>query len=113
MEFRELGREDSAAIIPLANKLHPNMDAALFSSYLGEMFDLPTYHCLGLWQDGRLVAMCNGWITVRFYCGTQLEVDNVVVEPGMRSQGIGKYFFSCIHNWAIQYGCKTKKNLRS
>lgn len=107
MEFRELSRDESAVIVPLANKLHPGMDAALFSSYLAEMFDLPTYRCLGLWQDGRLVAMCNGWITVRFYCGKQLEVDNVVVEPGLRSQGIGKYFFNCIHDWAIQQGCKT------
>jgi len=107
MEFRELTRNDSAAIIPLANQLHPGIDAAILSGYLAEMFDLPAYHCFGLWQDGRLVAMSNGWLTVRFYSGKQLEVDNVVVEPELRSQGIGKYFFSCIHHWAIQHGCHT------
>jgi GNAT superfamily N-acetyltransferase len=107
VEFRELNRDDSAAIIPLANKLHPALDASIISNYLAEMFDLPTYHCFGLWKDGKLVAMSNGWITVRFYSGKQLEVDNVIVDPELRSQGIGKYFFCCIHQWGIQNGCKT------
>ena len=107
MEFRELTRDDSAAIVPLANRLHPAIDAVIIGGYLAAMFDLPTYHCFGLWKDGRLVAMSNGWITVRFYSGKQLEVDNVIVDPELRSQGVGKYFFSCIHQWAIENGCKT------
>ena len=54
MEFRELSREDSAAIVPLANKLHPGMDPDLIRGYLAEMFDLPNYHCLGLWQESAI-----------------------------------------------------------
>jgi GNAT superfamily N-acetyltransferase len=107
MEFRELTRNDSAAIIPLANKLHPAIDAVLLSGCLDEMFDLPTYRCFGLWHDGKLIAMSNGWVTVRFNTGKQLELDNVIVDPGLRSKGIGKYFFSCLHNWASQQGCNT------
>jgi len=107
LEFRELTRADSAAIVPLANKLRPSMSPAEASAYLAEMFALPTYHCFGLWQDGRLVAMSNGWITVRFYSGKQLEVDNVIVDPDLRSQGVGKYFFAHIQEWALQHDCKT------
>ena len=107
LEFRELTRNDSNAIVPLANKLHPSMDPEKVRAYLAEMFSFPTYHCLGLWQDGKLVAMSNGWITVRFYSGKQLEVDNVIVDPDLRSKGVGKYFFSCIQDWAIKHDCKT------
>lgn len=106
-EFRELDRRDSEIIIPLANKLHPTMDAAVFGAYLAEMFDLPAYHCFGLFQDGRLVAFTNGWITVRFYSGKQLEVDNVIVDQDQRSKGVGKYFFARIQEWATEHGCKT------
>jgi GNAT superfamily N-acetyltransferase len=94
-------------IVPLANELRPDMDASLLGRYLSEMFDFPTYRCLGLRKEGKLVAMTNGWITVRFYSGKQLEVDNVIVDREFRSQGIGKYFFSCINRWAIQQGCRT------
>jgi hypothetical protein len=71
------------------------------------MFKLETYHCFGLWQKGKLVAMSNGWITVRFYSGKQLEVDNVIVDADLRSKGVGKYFFACINRWAIDNGCQT------
>ena len=107
LEFRELTPNDSAAIVPLANKLRPSMSSAEASAYLAEMFALPTYHCFGVWQEGKLVAMSNGWITVRFYSGKQLEVDNVIVDPDLRSQGVGKYFFAHIQEWALQHDCKT------
>jgi GNAT superfamily N-acetyltransferase len=107
MEFRELSRDDTAAIIPLANQLHPTIDAEIIGGYLAEMFNLPTYHCFGLWDEEKLVAMSNGWITVRFYSGKQLEVDNVIVDPELRSTGIGKYFFRCIHNWGVEHDCNT------
>lgn len=107
LEFRELTPKDSNAIVPLANKLHPTMDPEKVRGYLAEMFNLPAYHCFGLWKNGKLVAMSNGWITVRFYSGKQLEVDNVIVDPDIRSQGIGKYFFAHIQDWAIKNECKT------
>jgi len=87
--------------------LHPSTDAGKIRAYLAEMFKFPTYHCFGLWQDDKLVAMSNGWITVRFYSGKQLEVDNVIVDPGLRSKGVGKLFFARIQEWANQHDCKT------
>ena len=81
MEFGELTINDSAIIIPLAHKLRPAADSSQLSGYLAEMFDLPTFHCFGLWQEGKLIALSFGWITVRFYSGKQLEVDNVIVDP--------------------------------
>src|SRR5580698_6941059 len=107
LEFRELTIRDSNTIVPLANKLHPATAPEIISAYLAEMFRLPTYHCFGLWQNKKLIAVSNGWITVRFYSGKQLEVDNVIVDPDLRSQGVGKRFFSFIEQWAVQHQCKT------
>ena len=106
-KFQELTAGDSDAIVPLANKMRPDIDAETMRDYLAEMFKFPTYHCFGLWQNGKLVATSNGWITVRFYSGKQLEVDNVIVDPDLRSQGVGKYFFTHIQDWALQNDCKT------
>jgi GNAT superfamily N-acetyltransferase len=106
MEFGELTINDSAIIIPLAHKLRPAADSSQLSGYLAEMFDLPTFHCFGLWQEGKLIALSFGWITVRFYSGKQLEVDNVIVDPDIRSQGIGKCFFSYIQKWAVSHQCQ-------
>ena len=106
-EFREMNPGDSNAIVPLANKLHPAIDPEKIRAYLAEMFNLHTYHCFGLWQHGKLIAVSNGWITVRFYSGKQLEVDNVIVDPDIRSQGVGKYFFVCIQDWALRHSCNT------
>ena len=107
LEFQVMTAADSDAIVPLANKLHPHLDAESIRASLAEMFTYPTYYCFGLWQDGKLIAMSNGWITVRIYSGKQLEVDNVIVDPDLRSKGVGKYFFACIQDWAVQHQCKT------
>ena len=107
MEFEELTIKDSAAILPLAHKLRPAADPAQLSEYLTEMFELPTFHCFGLRENGKLVAVSFGWITIRFYSGKQLEVDNVIVDPDLRSQGVGKTFFGFIQEWAVRYGCHT------
>ena len=107
LEFRELTIRDSNTIVPLANKLHPATAPEIIRDYLADMFSFPTYHCFGLWQNGKLVAVSNGWITVRFYSGKQLEVDNVIVDPDLRSKGVGKYFFACIQDWAVKHECNT------
>jgi GNAT superfamily N-acetyltransferase len=107
MEFEELTMGDSAVIVPLAHKLRPAADPAQLREYLTEMFSFPTFHCFGLRQEGTLVAVSFGWITVRFYSGKQLEVDNVIVDPDLRSQGVGKLFFSFIQDWAVRHECKT------
>ena len=107
LKFQELTPADSDAIVPLANKMRPDITAETMRVYLAEMFKFPTYHCFGLWQKGKLIAVSNGWITIRFYSGKQLEVDNVIVDPEIRSKGIGKHFFACIQAWARQNECNT------
>jgi GNAT superfamily N-acetyltransferase len=106
-QFRVMTAADLDIVAPLANKLHPHLDLANVRASMAEMFQFPTYHCFCLFQAGHPVALSNGWITVRIYSGKQLEVDNVIVDPDLRSQGLGKLFFAHIQDWAIQNDCKT------
>ena len=48
--------------IPLAHKLRPAEDAAQLGGYLAEMFGFPTFHCFGLRQNGKLIAVSFGRI---------------------------------------------------
>jgi len=107
LEFRVMTAASLDLIAPLANKLHPHLALATVRASMAEMFQFPTYYCFCVFQAGRPIALSNGWITVRIYSGKQLEVDNVIVDPDLRSQGVGKFFFVHIQDWAVQNDCKT------
>jgi len=107
LEFRVMTAADLDTVAPLANKLHPHLELAAVRASMQEMFQFPTYYCFCLFQAGRPIALSNGWITVRIYSGKQLEVDNVIVDPDLRSQGVGKFFFAHIQDWAHRNGCHT------
>lgn len=64
------------------------------------MFTFPNYHCFELKEDNKLVAISSVCITIRFYSGKQLEVDNVVVDANHKSGGLGKILFENIEEWA-------------
>ena len=71
------------------------------------MFSFDHYHCFGIFKDNNLVGLSSGWVTVRFYCGKQLEVDNLMIEPELQSKGYGKILMEYLENWAKDNGCLT------
>jgi len=105
--FKELNKADIAEIAALGLLLNPAYSKNELWAYLEEMFSFNSYRCFGLFLNEELIAMSSGWITVRFYCGRQLEVDNVVVKPELQSQGIGATFFTFIEDWAKENNCRS------
>ncbi len=105
--MRILSLNDANEIIPFAQKLNPAKTSEELLGFLTEMFSFGNYHCFGLYAGDVLAGITSGWVTVRFYSGKQLEVDNVIVDPGIRSKGLGKTFLGLIEEWAIANGCKT------
>lgn len=91
----------------LGQQLNPKLTLAQLEDYLREMFQFSAYRCFGLFQHQKLVGVSSGWITVRFYSGKQLEIDNVVIDQTLQSQGLGSYFLDWIENWARANHCKT------
>ncbi len=77
------------------------MDIREIDNNLTAMAGMPNYTCFALFDDKELVGVASGWTTVRVYCGKQIELDNVVIDQKMQSQGLGKYFIKCIKQWTV------------
>ena len=72
-----------------------------------EMFKIENYRCFGIYENEKLLGVSSGWITVRLYSGKQLEVDNVIINPAIQSNGIGAKFIKLIEDWAKEKDCMT------
>lgn len=107
LTFKELSKEDISEIALLGQSLSQAYSTEMLSAFLNEMFSYNSYHCFGLFEADQLIAISSGWLTVRFYCGKQLEVDNVLVRPDLQSQGIGARFFEFIEDWAREHHCRS------
>ncbi|SHJ04357.1 hypothetical protein SAMN04488096_107102 [Mesonia phycicola] len=107
LEFCVLNSSDISKIVPLGHQLNPKLSKIEIEDYLKQMFQFSTYHCFGLKKQGKLVGLSSGWITIRFYSGKQLEVDNVIIDQDIQSKGYGKYFFEKIEEWAIKNECNS------
>lgn len=94
-------------IAVLGNQLNPKISVEEIKAFQEGMFQLDTYQCFGLFLENQLIGMCSGWITIRYYSGKQLEVDNVIIDNTIQSKGYGKIFFEFIEEWAKQNNCKT------
>ena len=105
--LKELSKQEIKEILVLAKKLNPEKTDEALSQYILDMFEFKNYTCFGLLQNNLLIGISSGWTTVRFYSGKQLELDNVIIDPEIRSNGLGKVFFSLIENWAKDKSYKT------
>jgi len=106
-QFKILNQHQIPEIASLGVYLNPKFSEDQLQIYLKQMFQLPTYHCFGLYHEDKLIGISSGWITVRFYSGKQLEVDNVIIKESYQSKGLGKLFFEHIEQWAKENDCKT------
>jgi GNAT superfamily N-acetyltransferase len=104
--FRLMEPDELEDILPLMEDTHPDIPLELLEDRLAAMRD-SHYGCVGGYCDEQLVAVCGFWITTRFYCGKQLEVDNVAVDGIHRSKGIGRDMMAWVCDYARSIGCLT------
>ncbi|MTI30548.1 GNAT family N-acetyltransferase [Xanthovirga aplysinae] len=108
MKLVDLGVDDIELILPLLQQLNPNLTPEILRSRLSEMFTYSHYLCLGLLnEEGVVVGISSGWLTTRIYSGKQLELDNVIVDNKLQSNGVGGKFLELINSRAKQMGCET------
>jgi GNAT superfamily N-acetyltransferase len=105
--MKEMTVRDAAQILPFVQKLNPGKPEMELARCIEEMFRFENYYCLGLFQNEQLLGLMSGWMTVRFYCGRQLEIDNVIVDTEIRSAGLGKQFLNLVEAWAKERHCQT------
>jgi len=108
MQFKLINPIDyQVQVLNLLAQLNPDKDARKLETILIEMVKLANYTCFGLFLNDNLIGISSGWITIRIYCGKQLELDNVVIDSTIQSKGYGKYFIESISQWASKNNFKS------
>jgi GNAT superfamily N-acetyltransferase len=103
---RELKKAELPAIFPLIRQLNPTMTKAVFSKHLKDML-AGGYRAIAVFDGKKMVGLSGFWLRTRFWCGKQLDIDNVVVDAAYRSNGIGKL----MDDWMMQFAKKHKVEL--
>ncbi len=104
MTFRILKFEEYPTMLPLLQELNPKTDRKLLLERLSQM-NSDSYECLGAFDGGKLIGICGMWFCVKVYTGLQMEIDNVAVDPAMRSQKVGAKMMEWVYNYARKKGC--------
>jgi GNAT superfamily N-acetyltransferase len=107
ISFKELSKLDIEDIVLFAQKLNPTKSKEELDKCINEMFGFNNYYCFGLCQGKKIIGISSGWMTVRFYSGRQIEIDNVIIDDKIRSSGLGRKFIELIEIWAKDKSCKT------
>lgn len=85
-ELKETADWDLA--FPLIRLLNKDMTRPKYKKLLAEMLPLG-YRCIGAFEGKKLLGVTGFWTGTRFWCGRYIALDNVVVDKGLRSRGIG------------------------
>lgn len=104
---RELSLEEIPRIEPLICALNtPHMDSAGFHKHLQAML-AQGYRCAGVWNTDELIGVAGFWIFTRFWCGKQMDVDNVIIAEAYRHLGLGKKLMAWLEEKALSEGVET------
>ena len=104
--IRELHADEFPSILPLIERHNVNVPPDELRRRLDVMAP-QGYHCIAAFHEGRIVGVAGYWLGARFYCGEYMDVDNVVVDPELRSHGIGAKMMDWLESKARDLGCKT------
>jgi GNAT superfamily N-acetyltransferase len=105
LTIRELTLEELPLILPLIEKHNATVAPEELCRRLGVMIP-HGYHCIAAFIGERMVGVAGYWLGARFYCGEYMDVDNVVVDETLRSQGIGARLMDWLHAKAREKSCK-------
>jgi GNAT superfamily N-acetyltransferase len=88
--------------LEIINHLYPSMSLEVYKEYLGQM--IPHNYKQLIVLDGDKVAGITGyWKGIKLWSGPYIEIDNFVVVPEYRRQGIGKLMTDYIDLKATEY----------
>ena len=87
--------------------MYPDLTEALFQDHLASMVHRG-YSMLGVVKEQvpGYVGVAGYWIGYRLYCGKYIQVDNLVILPEHRGQGVGKLIMDEIKVIGHEEQCK-------
>ncbi len=101
--------EDIRTSWPLMQQLRPNQsDEESYVRQVERQQQNTGYNLVGIFHsDGRLIALAGFVCSEMLSRGSYLYVDDLVVDEGHRSQGIGRILISWLRTHARDLGCSS------
>jgi len=86
--------------------LYPNLSLEKYENYLSQMVPY-NYIQIGVFENESCLGITGCWSATKLWTGKYLEIDNFVVNPNVRSKGIGKLLTDYIELKAINQDCSS------
>ena len=87
--FKWIEKDKLQEIVPLLLTINEGIDPLILAERLQAMAQ-SNYRCAGVFNGDELIGICGVWILFKHYVGKHIELDNVVLLPAYRGQGIGE-----------------------
>jgi GNAT superfamily N-acetyltransferase len=84
--------------------LYPSLTHEQYANELDLMLPC-NYSQLAVFDQDKCIAICGVWMGNKLWIGKYLELDNIVVDPAYRSQGVGDLIFQTLEQKAIDESC--------
>lgn len=107
ISIRRLGADQLIAAAKVLAFLNPETPNEALTARIQTLFDEhPHYHLYGAFVGNDLLGVAGAWISVKIWCGRYLEIDNLIVDPAVRSGGIGTRLIERLIELALEQDCK-------
>jgi GNAT superfamily N-acetyltransferase len=90
--------------IEMIKFLYPNMTKERYESFLIDMIP-KDYKQVAVFNEDKCVGLTGFWFGTKLWTGKYLEIDNFIVHPDYRKNGIGKLLTDFIDKKAKELNC--------
>lgn len=84
--------------------LYPNMTIERYEGFLSDMIP-KNYKQVAVFNEDKCIGLTGFWFGTKLWTGKYLEIDNFVVHPDYRKNGIGKLLTDFINEKAKELNC--------
>jgi GNAT superfamily N-acetyltransferase len=99
-----VGLDQIATIFPLYSQVS-HLGEDVLRQRLDAMLAQANFRCIAAYGGERMVGLSGFWIGTQLWCGKYIEADNLVVDEGLRSKGIGARLTAWIEAEGERCGC--------
>ena len=96
--------EEMFAQIDMIRFAYPNISEEKYRSYLESMVP-HNYTQIAIFLNEKCIGLTGLWSGTKLWSGKYLEIDNFIVHPEHRSQGIGTMLTDFVNQKAIDSNC--------
>lgn len=90
--------------IEMIKFLYPNMTKERYESFLSDMIP-KDYKQVAVFNEDKCIGLTGFWFGTKLWTGKYLEIDNFIVHPDYRKNGIGKLLTNFIDEKAKELNC--------